>query len=201
MNFSYGWQEIDDINTTFYEAVPGPLLSYTTNAFTVAPQSAGSEIGFSFSQLTFPNNLVAETVGRFYITVSLYDPNNVLQASYNIGPNQGATLSPYINENALSGPYTITVQGFVVPSSTTNSYVGSYPITFTLNVSYQVAVEDNLPTYLLVERALYMYLTADGWPFHAVLDLLDNPDTPLAYDTNNAMTGTRYAAIPTIHAF
>jgi hypothetical protein len=46
-----------------------------------------------------------------------------------------------------------------------------------------------------------MYLTVEGYPFHAVLNPVNNADTPLLYDTNNAMAGTRYAAIPTIHAY
>ena len=196
---TYYWYEVDQVPTQMYSATPGVLATFTTDNFTVAPQTTANELFSEFTQLVYSSHYGA---GDMYIIVNLYDPNNNLLTSQTVTASGSPSLllQPYFNQAAISGPYTFTVQAFININPLA-SKVGTYPVYYTLQATYQDATQNVTPTNVLVQSSIYMYLTEEGYPFHAVLAPINNPETPLLYDTNNALAGTRYSAIPTIHSF
>jgi hypothetical protein len=186
------WPQIDQVPTTFYTANPGPSYTYKTGLYTVAPKTTATQLTATVNEIVAPS----DAFGSSSVNVQLFDPsNNVKQTWSNV--TAGQTLS-YSNSNAVSGQWSWVVYG---SCTSKNNGTTQYADQWSIDLGWQEAEDDEAATNLLLTRALYLYLTIDGYPFHAVLDPLDDPTTPLVYDTNNALSGTRYAAMPTIHAF
>jgi hypothetical protein len=181
--------ELDPVNTTFYTAIPGASASYQTSPFTVAPQGSSSQLSATFATL-FTS---ADRGGSSAVLVRLLDPTQAVVSTWTIA---APTTLTYSASAAISGSYTWTMQGLVTP---TNLGTGLYPDQWGATLGYLASIDNEAPTVFLADRAIYLYLTVDGYPFHAVLQDLDDPTQPFAYDTNHAFAGTRYAAVPTIH--
>lgn len=186
------WIQTDSIPTTFYTNNNGAVHTYTTSPYTVAPQDPSTQFSIEFPGLVLP----ADQYGTTQLLIKLYGPGMNLLQTYSVQPS----ILPitYFQANAVSGRYTITIQPKVFSNNTGNH---NYTVYWSGALSYQHSEDINIPTSRLVQKSLYMYMTIDGYPFHAALDPLNDSTKPLTYDTNNAMAGTRYAAMPTIHAF
>ena len=186
------WPQTNTIPVTTYTPTPGAFKNYLTSAFTTAPLDANSQISFKLTSLSAPS----DRAGTVRLAVQLLTPASGLVHTWS-SVKVGDVLT-YSAVDAVSGAWQWKVIPVVDP---TNTGSGSYITQWGAQLSWYEAIDDEVATVELVDRALYLYLTVDGYPFHAVLDPLDDPTQPIAHDTNHALAGTRYASMPTIHAF
>jgi hypothetical protein len=188
---SLGWTQNDSVPSKVYYAPPFQTYSYPTSAQTNPPITPATQLTLAFTDVNLPSDAYGSTA----LSVSLYNSSGGLVQNWTVGSAQ--TLV-YYSTGAAAGAYTWKVQPFITLKKPGTS---TYTVIWSVAVGYTAPIDDEVPTVVLTQMAVYLYLTVEGRPFHAVLTTSNNPQTPLAYDTNKAMAGTRYAQVPTIHAF